>query len=88
MNQLLKTIDITRNRGSFEAIASKMEANIHIIGINSDLFFTVNENKETYRELKKQNKKVFYKEIQSIHGHDSFLIEFEQLDHLLKDIFN
>ncbi len=87
MNQLLKTIDITRNRGSFDAIASKMEASIHIIGINSDLFFTATENKETYKELKRQNKKVFYKEIQSIHGHDAFLIEFEQLDHLLKDIF-
>jgi homoserine O-acetyltransferase len=87
MNQLLKTIDITRSRGSFEAIASKIEASIHIIGINSDLFFTANENKETYEELKKQNKNVTYKEIQSIHGHDAFLIEFEQLDHLLKDIF-
>ena len=56
MNQLLKTIDITRNRDSFEEIASKIEANIHIIGINSDLFFTANENKETYEELKKLKK--------------------------------
>jgi homoserine O-acetyltransferase len=87
MNQLLKTIDITRNRDSFEAIVSKIEANIHIIAINSDLFFTANENKETYKELKKLNKNVSYKEIESIHGHDAFLIEYEQLDNLLKDIF-
>lgn len=87
MNQLLKTIDITRNRDSFEAIVSKIEANIHIIGISSDLFFTANENRETYKELKKLNKNVSYKEIESIHGHDAFLIEYEQLDNLLKDIF-
>ena len=87
MNQLLKTIDITRNRNSFAAVVSEIEASIHIIGINSDLFFTATENKETYKELKRQNKKVSYREIQSIHGHDAFLIEFEQLDHLLKDIF-
>jgi homoserine O-acetyltransferase len=87
MNQLLKTIDITRNRGSFEEIVTKIEANIHIIGINSDLFFTANENKETFEELKKINKNVSYNEIESIHGHDAFLIEYEQLDNLLKDIF-
>jgi homoserine O-acetyltransferase len=87
MNQLLKTIDITRNSASFEEIASRIEANIHIIGIDSDLFFTVNENRETFEELKKLNKKVSYGEIKSIHGHDAFLIEYKQLDKLLKDIF-
>ncbi len=87
MNQLLKTIDITRNRDSFAAVVSEIEASIHIIGINSDLFFTATENKETFKELERQNKKVSYREIQSIHGHDAFLIEFEQLDHLLNDIF-
>lgn len=87
MNQLLKTIDITRNRSSFEEIATKIEANIHIIGIDSDLFFTANENRETFEELKKLNKNVTYGEIKSIHGHDAFLIEYKQLDKLLKDIF-
>lgn len=87
MNQLLKTIDVTRNRGSFEEMASKIEADIHIIAINSDLFFPANENIETFEELIKINKKVSYQEIESIHGHDAFLIEYEQLDNLLKDIF-
>lgn len=87
MNQLLKTIDITRNRESFVAVASKIEADIHIIGINSDLFFTVNENKETFEILKEHKKNVTFHEIDSIHGHDAFLIEYKQLDNLLKDIF-
>jgi homoserine O-acetyltransferase len=38
MNQLLKTIDITRNRSSFENTIETVEAEIHIIAINSDLF--------------------------------------------------
>lgn len=87
MNQLLKTIDITRNSDSFEEITSKIEAEIHIIGINSDLFFTANENKATYEELKKCKNKVSYQEIVSIHGHDAFLIEYKQLHNLLQDIF-
>jgi len=87
MNQLLKTIDITRNSDSFEDITSKIEADIHIIGINSDLFFTANENKTTYEELKRYKNKVSYQEIVSIHGHDAFLIEYKQLHNLLQDIF-
>ena len=87
MNQLLKTIDITRGRDSFVAIASKIEANIHIIGIDSDLFFTANENRATYEELKKYKQNVSYQEIVSIHGHDAFLIEYNQLHNLLATIF-
>lgn len=87
MNQLLKTIDITRNSESFETLISKTNATIHIIGINSDLFFTAKENRETYQELKKFKDNVFYNEIDSVHGHDAFLIEYKQLDHLLADIF-
>lgn len=87
MNQLLKTIDITRNSASFEEITSRIEADIHIIGINSDLFFTANENKATYEGLKKYKDNVSYQEIVSIHGHDAFLIEYKQLHNLLQDIF-
>lgn len=87
MNQLLKTIDITRGRDSFAAVASKIEANIHIIGIDSDLFFTANENRATYEELKKYKENVSYQEIVSIHGHDAFLIEYQQLHNLLAAIF-
>jgi len=87
MNQLLKTIDITRNKGSFEEVASKIEADIHIIGIDSDLFFTAEENRATFEELKKYKENVSYQEIVSIHGHDAFLIEYEQLDNLLASIF-
>jgi homoserine O-acetyltransferase len=87
MNQLLKTIDITRDHESLESIVSKVEANIYLVGINSDLFFTAKENKETYNEIKKFKNNVFYSEIDSQHGHDAFLIEYEQLDNLLEVVF-
>ncbi|MCG9794177.1 bifunctional aspartate kinase/homoserine dehydrogenase I [Flavobacterium algicola] len=87
MNQLLKTIDITRNRESLESVISKVDANIYIVGINSDLFFTAKENKDTYNEIKKFKNNVFYSEIDSQHGHDAFLMEYEQLDNLLEVVF-
>ncbi len=87
MNQLLKTIDITRGRENFEEVVSTIQSHIHIVGVNSDLFFTVNENKETYHKLKELNVKTTFYEIKSIHGHDAFLIEYEQLEELLNPIF-
>ncbi len=87
MNHLLKTIDITRGRDSFATVAATIEATIHIIGIDSDLFFTANENRTTYEELKKHKENISYQEIVSIHGHDAFLIEYQQLHNLLAAIF-
>jgi homoserine O-acetyltransferase len=51
MNQLLKTIDITRNRSSFENTIETVEAEIHIIAINFD--FT-SENKATFEQTTKK----------------------------------
>nr|WP_294925307.1 alpha/beta fold hydrolase [uncultured Flavobacterium sp.] len=87
MNQLLKTIDISRNGEDFQTLMSKTNADIHIIAIDSDLFFTPKENQETFQELKKFKENVFYSEINSVHGHDAFLIEYKQLDNLLAAIF-
>ena len=87
MNQILRTIDITSDRGSFLEVASQINSDIHIITINSDLFFKADENWKTYVELKSQKDNLTIGEIKSIHGHDAFLIEFHQLASLLKPIF-
>ncbi|MGJ8548761.1 alpha/beta fold hydrolase [Winogradskyella wichelsiae] len=88
MNQVLRTIDITRDRNDFLDVASKIESDIHIITINSDLFFKADENWNTFVELKGKKENVNIYEIKSIHGHDAFLIEFDQLARFLKPIFN
>jgi len=88
MNQILRTIDITRNRTDFLEVASKIESDIHIITINSDLFFKADENWNTYVDLKGVKDNVNIHEIKSVHGHDAFLIEFDQLARFLKPIFS
>ncbi|MGX1928898.1 bifunctional aspartate kinase/homoserine dehydrogenase I [Flagellimonas sp. 2504JD4-2] len=87
MNQLLKTIDITRDGDEAFKALQESETKIHIIGVNSDLFFTAEENKETFRRLALVNTNVTYGEVQSLHGHDAFLMEFEQLEKLLEPVF-
>jgi homoserine O-acetyltransferase len=64
--------DITRNRSSFENTIETVEAEIHIIAINSVCFFTASENKATFEIIQNRIKKVSYQEIVSIHGHDAF----------------
>ncbi|PHS09152.1 MAG: homoserine acetyltransferase [Kordia sp.] len=87
VNHLLSTIDITRDRGSFLEVATLIKSNIFIIGINSDLFFPAKENNDAFVSLSEVKDNVHYGEIQSIHGHDAFLIEFEQLENLLQNVF-
>ena len=88
MNQLLKTIDVTRNGEQNFINLQNSDTNIHIIGVDSDLFFTAKENKDTFKQLAQANSNVTYGEVQSLHGHDAFLIEFEQMEKLLDGIFN
>ena len=87
MNQVLKTIDITHGGRGFIEVASRIKSNIHIITINSDLFFKAKENWDTYVDLKSHKDNVSISEIQSIHGHDAFLMEYDQLEVILEGIF-
>ena len=88
INHILRTIDITTSKSSFLEVASQITGSIHIVTINSDLLFKPEENKDTYLKLKNKRNNVHLYEIISIHGHDAFLIEFDQLSKLLNPIFN
>lgn len=87
LNHILKTVDITSDGNSFIDVAKQIKSHIHIVTINSDLFFKPEENWKTYVDLKTVKDNVSIGEIKSIHGHDAFLIEFQQLNRLLSPIF-
>lgn len=87
VNHLLSTLDITEGRGSFIEVAKNIKAKIIQIGIDSDFFFVPEENIETHKLLQDAGVETVYKEIKSIHGHDGFLVEDEQLKELLSGIF-
>ena len=86
-NHLLRTIDITEGRGSFEEVASQIKGSVHLISIDTDLFFTDAENRETYTRLMEKKANLHYHTISSIHGHDAFLIEYDQLNRMLSTLF-
>ena len=87
MNQLLKTIDVTKDRADSENILDTIKSKIHIVGVDSDLFFSAEENRQTQKQLALTHPNVTYTEINSVHGHDAFLIEYDQLGKIIEDIF-
>lgn len=87
-NHLLKTIGENQTEGELLNFAKQTTAQIHCIAVDSDYLFTWEEQKETCLLLKKHCDSVTLETIYSVHGHDAFLIEYEQLNNLLKPLFS
>ncbi|EFK38042.1 putative homoserine O-acetyltransferase [Chryseobacterium gleum ATCC 35910] len=80
MNHLLMNINAD------ETVLENIQARMRMISVDSDLFFPASEIRMCFENLKEKNKDVSYHEIQSIHGHDAFLMEYQQLNNIIKNI--
>lgn len=87
MNHLLKTVSEAKSTEEIKQIAVNSVANIHIIAVDSDYMFTLEEQKQAYELIKQTKSNIHFSQITSIHGHDAFLMEYEQLNQLLTNIF-
>ena len=84
---LLKAMDshnIGRNRTSIEAALNTIQADTLVIGISSDLLFPVAEQVFLAEHIPKAKLEI----INSIFGHDGFLVETKQLESILKNFIN
>ncbi len=73
--------NVGRGRGSVEKALSLIQAKTLIIGITTDILFPVNEQKFLAENI--PNAK--FKAIDSLYGHDGFLLEFEQIQKLISN---
>lgn len=73
--------DVGKNRGGIKAALKNINCKTLCVGINSDILYPAEEQKQIAAQI--PNAK--YSEIDSIHGHDAFLIEFEQLDKIIRN---
>jgi len=87
LNKLLSSTDITRDGKTFINKISKIKSSIHLISVDSDIFFLPDEDHETYLVAKKNNLDITNHTINSIHGHDAFLIETKQISDIFTKIF-
>lgn len=82
MNHLLMSINTDGKK------LKEIKANIHLIGVDSDLFFPAFEMQRCRDSLMPLKSNTFYHEIKSIHGHDAFLMEYDQLNQILNNIIH
>lgn len=87
MNHLLKTIGRHRTEEDLEQMTKQIKANIYLIYSNSDYMFPATQQIQSFKCINAYKENVYLLEINSIHGHDAFLMEYDQLNTLLQPVF-
>lgn len=87
MTHLLSSFNIFKGDVAVDVVLEKIRTTVHMVGVDSDLFFVPTQNRKTLRILEEKGIRASFSEIKSVHGHDAFLIEFDQLISILRDIF-
>ncbi len=72
--------DVGIDRDGIENALKGISCKTEIVGISSDVLYPVAEQKHFASMIPNST----YSEINSIHGHDAFLIEFEQVDKIIR----
>lgn len=73
--------DVSADRGPVKEVLGNIKVKSLSIGISSDILYPADEQVEIANAIPK----AWYAEINSVHGHDAFLIEYEQLNRIIKD---
>ncbi|MFM9136577.1 MAG: homoserine O-acetyltransferase, partial [Actinomycetota bacterium] len=71
--------DVARGRGSLERAMSRIVAPTLVMGISSDILYPTYQQRQIADMLQGNGVDVTYVEIDSPHGHDAFLINFDQV---------
>jgi len=83
LSQGMDSHDLSRNRGTLQHALGKIKAKTLTVGIETDVLFPISEQEFIAQYIPGAE----YKVIQSPYGHDGFLLEFEQLETLIRDFF-
>ena len=81
LSKAMDSQNLARDRESLENSLAEISSNTLVIGISSDILFPPIEQKFIASHVPNGN----YIEIDSIFGHDGFLVELQKLNKILKD---
>ncbi len=84
LTEAMDSHDVGRGRGGVERALASVKASTLCVGIDSDLLYPAHEQREIAGGIPGAR----YHEIRSRHGHDAFLIEYDQLEKIIKPFLN
>lgn len=83
LSKVMDSHHVGRNRGGIVPALSQIKANTLVVAIGSDVLFPVSESKTLQQHIKNSELEI----IDSIYGHDGFLIETQQLATLFENFY-
>jgi len=83
LTKLMDSQNVGRGRAGVKAALKSIQAKTLIVGIDTDFLFPVIEQKFMAENIPGAE----YVELTSLYGHDGFLVEFEQLDTIIKQFY-
>lgn len=81
LTQSMDTHDVARGRGDYEAVLSRIEQPALVIGIDTDILYPLDEQRELARFMPRARLAV----LESEHGHDAFLIEQDAMNAIVQE---
>ncbi|MCX7780758.1 MAG: homoserine O-acetyltransferase [Negativicutes bacterium] len=88
---LLRALDL-HNVGngypSYEAALARVKAEVLVVGVSSDILYPSSQQRQLTAALRSAGARAEYREIDSPHGHDGFLIDFHLLRPIVDDFIN
>lgn len=83
LTRAMDYIDLAAQYGSLQAALGKTDARFLVASYNTDWLFPASQSREIVTAMLQARKHVTYLELESVYGHDSFLIEVDQLKELV-----
>ncbi|MDR3590539.1 MAG: homoserine O-acetyltransferase [Negativicutes bacterium] len=81
----LDLYDLGCGYASYKAALARIEAKVLVVGVTSDILYPAQQQIELVQTLKSLGGRAEYAEVDSPHGHDGFLIDFDLLRPILTD---
>lgn len=88
LTRAIDLFDISRGCESMEQAVAGLQGDLYCVAIDTDLLFPPHEIAEMVELRRKCGKRVEYFKLESIHGHDAFLIEFPAMEPVLAKWIN
>ncbi|RJX26731.1 MAG: homoserine O-acetyltransferase [Dethiobacter sp.] len=77
--------DLGRGYISFQAALKRIRCIVFLMGISTDILFYPQEVRGLAVEMRRCGVEARYQELKSPHGHDSFLIEFKEMEAYIRE---